>query len=117
MIGLKKTKKVEKKDGKDVETPKEEPLFTEMDIMKIPKDKQLVIFQGWYHRPIEAINIQYYQNKTEVQKRLMAKIAMGESSPLPEFLIPKHHAIMGYNGTPCVLNPNTNEIKILEPLH
>ena len=117
MIGLKKTKKVEKKDGKDVETPKEEPLFTEMDIMKIPKDKQLVIFQGWYHRPIEATNIQYYLNKTDVQKRLMAKIAMGESSPLPEFLIPSHHAIMGYNGTPCVLNPNTNEIKILEPLH
>ena len=117
MIGMKKTKKVEKKDGKEVETPKEELLFTEMDIMKIPKDKQLVIFQGWYHRPIEATNIQYYLNKTEVQKKLIAKIAMGEASPLPEFLIPSHHAIMGYNGTPCVLNPNTNEIKILEPLH
>ena len=117
MIGLKKTKKVEKKDGKEVETPKEEPLFSEMDIMKLPKDKQLVIFQGWYHRPIEATNIQYYQNKTDVQKRLMEKIAMGESSPLPEFLIPSHHAIMGYDGTPCILNPNTNEIKILEPLH
>ena len=44
-------------------------------------------------------------------------MALGEASPLPEFLIPSHHAIMGYDGTPSVLNPNTNEIKILEPLH
>ena len=117
MIGLKMTKKIEVKDGKEVETPKEEPLYTEMDIMRLPADKQLVIYQGWYHRPIEATNIQYYLGKTDVQKRLLEKIAMGESSPLPEFLIPSHHAIMGYNGTPCVLNPNTNEIKILEPIH
>ena len=117
MMGLKKTKKIEKKDGKEVETPKEEPLFTEMDIMRLPADKQLVIYQGWYHRPIEATNIQYYKNETAVQKRLMEKIAMGEASPLPEFLIPSHHAIMGYAGTPRVLNPNTQEIKILEPIH
>ena len=117
MIGLKKTKKIEKKDGKEVETPKEEPLYSEMDIMKLPADKQLVIYQGWYHRPIEATNIQYYKNETPVQKRLMAKMAMGEASPLPEFLIPSHHAIMGYDGNPRVLNPNTNELKILEPLH
>jgi len=117
MMGMKKTKKIEKKDGKEVETPKEEPLFTEMDIMRLPADKQLVIYQGWYHRPIEATNIQYYLGKTPVQKRLLEKIAMGEASPLPEFLIPSHHAIMGYGGTPCVLNPNTHEIKILEPLH
>ena len=37
-------------------------------------------------------------------------------NPLPEFLIPSHHAIMGYSGAPRVLNPKTNEIKILEPL-
>ena len=117
MIGMKKTKKIEKKDGKDVEVPKEEPLYTEADIMKIPKDKQLVIYQGWYHRPIEATNIQYYMNKTPVQKRLLEKMSLGETSPLPEFLIPSHHAIMGYNGNPCVYNPQTKEIKILEPLH
>lgn len=116
MMGLKKTKKVEVKDGKEIETPKEEPLYTEMDIMKLPADKQLVIYQGWYHRPIEATNIQYYLNKTPVQKRLMEKIAMGETSPLPEFLIPSHHAIMGYDGVPRVYNPQTKEIKILEPL-
>jgi len=117
MMGKKITKKIEKKDGKDVEVPKEEPIYSEMDIMKLPANKQLVIYQGWYHRPIEATNVQYYQGKTPVQKRLLEKIAMGEASPLPEFLIPSHHAIMGYGGTPSVLNPNTNEIKILEPLH
>ena len=118
MMGMKKTEKIEKdREGKEVKKPKEEWLYTEMDIMKIPADKQLVIYQGWYHRPIEATNIQYYLNKTPVQKRLVEKMSLGEASPLPEFLIPSHHAIMGYEGTPSVLNPNTNEIKILEPLH
>jgi type IV secretory pathway TraG/TraD family ATPase VirD4 len=117
MMGKKITKKTEKdKDGKEVEVPKEEPIYSEMDIMKLPADKQLVIYQGWYHRPIEATNIQYYLNKTPVQKRLVEKIALGEASPLPEFLIPSHHAIMGYDGTPKIYNPNTKEIKILEPL-
>lgn len=117
MIGLKKTKKIEVKDGKEVETPKEEPLYSEYDIMKLPTGKQLVIYQGWYHRPIEADQEWEFINKTPIQKALHEKVLMGEASPLPEFLIPSHHAIMGYNGTPCVLNPNTNEIKILEPLH
>jgi len=117
MIGLKKTKKIEVKDGKEVETPKEEPLYSEYDIMRLPIGKQLVIYQGWYHRPIEADQERDYLNETPIQKALHEKVLMGEASPLPEFLIPSHHAIMGYNGTPCVLNPNTNEIKILEPLH
>ncbi|MFQ6727051.1 MAG: type IV secretory system conjugative DNA transfer family protein [Alphaproteobacteria bacterium] len=117
MIGLKKTKKIEVKDGKEVETPKEEPLYSEHDIMRLPIGKQLVIYQGWYHRPIEADQEWEFINKTPIQKALHEKVLMGEASPLPEFLIPSHHAIMGYSGTPCVLNPNTNEIKILEPLH
>ena len=117
MIGLKKTKKIEVKDGKEVETPKEEPLYSEHDIMRLPSGKQLVIYQGWYHRPIEADQEWEFINKTPIQKALHEKVLMGEASPLPEFLIPSHHAIMGYSGTPCVLNPNTNEIKILEPLH
>ena len=87
-----------------------------MDIMKLPKDKLLVIYQGWYHRPIEASNPQYYMNKTPVQKRLVEKIKMGEASPLPEFLIPSHHAILGYEGTPKMYNPQTKEIKLLKPL-
>lgn len=117
MIGLKKTKKIEVKDGKEVETPKEEPLYSEYDIMRLPIGKQLVIYQGWYHRPIEADQEREFLNKTPIEKKLHEKVLMGEASPLPEFLIPSHHAIMGYSGTPCVLNPNTNEIKILEPLH
>ena len=117
MIGMKKTKKIEIKDDKEVETPKEEPLYSEYDIMKLGKGKQIVIYQGWYHRPIEAEQEFHFLNKTPVQKRLHEKVLMGEASPLPEFLIPSHHAIMGYDGTPRVLNPNTNEIKILEPLH
>ncbi len=117
MIGIQKKEKIEKDaDGKEKKTPKEGPLFTVMDIMKLPIDKQLVIYQGYYHRPIEATNIRYYLNKTPVQKALLAKMALGESSPLPEFLIPSHHAIMGYDGVPKIYNPNTKEIKILEPL-
>ena len=107
MMGTKITKKVEVKDGKEIETPKEEPLYTEFDIMKLAARKQLVIYQGWYHRPIEADQVFEFYNTTPVEKRLHEKVLMGEASPLPEFLIPKHR----------VLNPNTNEIKILEPLH
>jgi len=88
-----------------------------MDIMKLKDGKQIIIYQGWYHRPIEADQERYFLNETPVQKKLMDKIAMGETSPLPEFLIPSHHAIMGYTGTPKVYNPQTKEIKILEPLH
>lgn len=117
MISMKKTKKVEIKDGKEVETPKEEQLYSEFDIMKLPQGKQLIIYQGWYHRPIEADQEFHFLNQTSVQKKLHEKVLMGEASPLPEFLIPSHHAIMGYRDAPRVLNPNTNEIKILEPLH
>ena len=116
MIGMKKTKKTEEKDGKKVEVPKEEPLYTEMDIMKLSWGKQLVVYQGWYHRPIEADQEMHFNNKTPIQKKLHEKVMMGESAPLPEFLIPSHHAIMGYDGTPKIYNPQTKEIKILEPL-
>ena len=121
MMGIEKTiKKVEEKgqDGKikKVDKPEEKPLYSEMDIMKIPFGKQLVIFQGYYHRPIEADMARFWLRKTDAEKRLYEKQQMGETSPLPEFLIPSHHAIMGYNGTPKVYNPNTKEVKILEPL-
>ena len=117
MIGNKKTKKVEvNKDGKEVETPKEEPLYSEFDIMRLKWGKQIVIYQGWYHRPIEADTEFHFLNKTPVQKALHQKILMGETTPLPEFLIPMHHAIMGYSGVPRVYDPQTKEIKLLEPL-
>lgn len=117
MIGRKKTKKLEVKDGKEVETQKDdEPLYSEMDIMKLSDGKQLVIYQGWYHRPIEADQERYFLNKTPIQKKLYEKTIMGESTPLPEFLIPSHHAIMGFEGVPKMYDPQTKEIKILEPI-
>ncbi len=105
MMGYKMKVKTDK-DGK--ESTSEELLYTPMDIMKLDKKKQLVIFQGFYNRPIEADHQQAWQDP-----RLAGYMAMGESSPLPEFLIPSHHAAMGYTGTPRVYNPQTHEIKVL----
>jgi len=118
MIGKKITKKKEKgPDGKEVEVPKEEDLYSQMDIMKLPIGKQIVIYQGYYNRPIEADQERWFLNKTDIQKKLFAKAMNGEASPLPEFLIPSHHAMMGYDGAPRYYNPKTKEIKILEPLN
>lgn len=104
MMGYKM--KISTKDGKD--TTSEELLYTPMDIMKLADNKQLVIFQGWYHRPIEADKQMAFKDP-----RLAGYMAMGEAPPLPEFLIPSHHAALGYSGTPRVYNPMTKEIKIL----
>ncbi|MCQ2562253.1 MAG: type IV secretory system conjugative DNA transfer family protein [Alphaproteobacteria bacterium] len=117
MIGNKIVEKIEKdKDGKDVAKPKEEELYSMKDIMKLEEEKQLVIYQGFYHRPIEATQVRYYNSKTEIEKKLNAKYKMGKAAPLPEFLIPFHHAVMGYEGTPKYLDPQTKEVKILEPV-
>lgn len=105
MMGYKMKIKTDK-DGK--ESTGEELLYTPMDIMKLDKKKQLVIFQGYYNRPIEADHQEAWQDP-----RLSGYMAMGESSPLPEFLIPSHHAAMGYGGAPRVYNPQTHEVKIL----
>ena len=42
-------------------------------------------------------------------------MSLGEASPLPEFLIPSHHAIMGYSGAPIAshaLSPASAEIML-----
>ena len=112
MMGKKIEFKKEKgPDGKEVEVKKESPLYSEMDIMKLEDGKQIVIYQGYYNRPIEASQERYFLDKTPIQKELNAKVLMGESSPLPEFLIPSHHAIMGYPGKPRIYNPATGELK------
>lgn len=112
MMGYKmKVKTVKGPDGKDKEETSEELLYSPMDIMKLDDKKQLVIFQGWYHRPIEA-DKQYAFN----DPRLASYMAMGECSPLPEFLIPSHHAALGYSGVPKIYIPQTQEIKVLEPI-
>lgn len=114
MMGNKMTKKTVKgPDGKDKEETTEELLYTPMDIMKLPEGKQLVIIQGHYNRPIEADQERYFLKKNDVQKKLAAKVALGECSPLPEFLVPSHHRALGYAGTPRVYDPQTKMIKDL----
>ena len=110
MMGM----KMEKKKGADgKETTKESLLYTEMDIMKLPAEKHIVIIQGHYNRPIEAEQERWFLNKTPVQKKLYAKVQMGEAPPLPEFLVPSHHRALGFTGVPRIYYPATKEIKIL----
>ena len=112
MMGDKiKIKTVKGPDGKEKEEKSEEPLYTPMDIMKLDYKKQLVIFQGWYHRPIEADKQFSFEDP-----RLASFMAMGACSPLPEFLIPSHHAALGYSGNPRIYIPQTKETKELAPL-
>lgn len=107
MMGEKiKIKTVKGADGKEKDEKSSELLYSPMDIMRLADDKQIVIFQGWYHRPIEADKQFAFKDA-----RLSGFMAMGESSPLPEFLIPSHHKIMGYSGKPRVYNPATGELK------
>lgn len=112
MMGNKMSVKKEKgPDGKERDVTKEEALYSPMDIMKLDKGKELIIFQGWYHRPIEA-ELRYAHNNA----KFVEYKKMGRASPLPEFLIPSHHAQLGYSGTPKIYNPATNEIKELTPV-
>ena len=112
MMGDKiKIKTVKGPDGKEKEEKSEEPLYTPMDIMKLDHKKQLVIFQGWYHRPIEADKQFAFEDP-----RLASFMAMGACSPLPEFLIPSHHAALGYSGNPRIYIPQTKETKELEKI-
>lgn len=112
MMGYKmKIKTVKGPDGKDKEEKSEELLYSPMDIMKLDDKKQLVIYQGWYHRPIEADKQYAFSDP-----RLAGYMAMGACSPLPEFLIPSHHLALGYTGTPRIYIPQTNETKELEKI-
>ena len=112
MIGTKITMKREKgPDGKETEVPKTEPLFSDFDIMKLKFGEGLVLYEGWYHRPIKAEIKMSFKDP-----RLVSYVKMGRSSPLPEFLIPMHHAILEYNGNPRYYNPQTNELKELAPV-
>ncbi|MDR0741303.1 MAG: type IV secretory system conjugative DNA transfer family protein, partial [Rickettsiales bacterium] len=114
MMGNKmKINKTKDDKGKVTESKGEELLYSTMDIMKLPEKKQIVIFQGYYNRPIEADQERYFLRGNDVQIKLDDKVKMGESTPLPEFLIPYHHAAMGYGGVPKIYNPMTKEIKAL----
>ncbi len=114
MIGKKKTKKKEKgADGKEVEVDKIDDLYSPMDLMTMKTATQLVLFQGYYNRPIEADGEWYFYRKTDIQKRLAAKVDMGEAPPIPEYMIPRHHKALKYPGVPRSYDPKTQKTKDL----
>jgi len=121
MIGKeikKEIKKKKDKDGKETGETEEvtkEPkdLYSPMDIMTLPDKKQIVLFQGYYNRPIEAIQERHFLMENDIQKRLQAKFDMGRAAPMPEFLVPAHYRAMGYNGPIKFMDPTTKTIKVL----
>jgi type IV secretory pathway TraG/TraD family ATPase VirD4 len=114
MIGKKKTKKKEKgPDGKDTEVTKEEDLYSPMDLMTLPKGKQIVLMQGYYNRPIEADGEWHFYRKNAVQIAMNDKVKMGRASPIPEYLIPKHHRALRYEGVPRVYDAKTKKVRDL----
>ena len=112
-------KKVKGPDGKETEQKekKEEPVFSEFDLMKLKitvggkPAEAVILYEGWYQRPIKAEMRMAFSDP-----KMSEYIKMGRSSPLPEFLIPMHHAILEYNGNPRYYNPQTNELKELAPV-
>ncbi len=114
MIGKKKVKKKEKgPDGKETEVTKEEDLFSPMDLMTLKMGKQLVLFQGFYNRPIEAEALRYFEEKTPKEKEISAKVKMGRASSIPEFLIASHHRALQYPGNPRIYDAESKTIKEL----
>ncbi len=116
MIGneIKKKKKIDKttkEESEETEAPK--PLYSPMDIMTLGEGKQIILYQGFYHRPIEATQERYFLQKNDIQKSLYNKVMMGESAPMPEFLVPQHCQAMGYKGQIRFMDPQTKVIKIL----
>ena len=115
MIGKKKTKKKEKgPDGKDIEVDKEEDLFSPMDLMTLPDARQIVLYQGHYNRPIEADGEWHFLRKNKTQIAINDKVKMERASPIPEYMIPKHHNALGYEGTPKVYDTKTKQIRELK---
>ena len=112
-------KKVKGPDGKETETKekKEEPVFSAFDLMKLKitvdgkPAEAVILYEGWYQRPIKAEMRMAFSDP-----KMVEYIKMGRCSPLPEFLIPLHHAVLEYSGNPRYYNPQTNELKELAPV-
>ena len=121
MIGKeikKEIKKKKDKDGKETGETEEitkEPkdLYSPMDIMTLGEGKQVVLFQGYYNRPIEAEQVRYFKAGTELEKKINDKVQMGKAAPMPEFLVPAHYRAMGYTGPIKFMDPTTKTIKVL----
>ncbi|MCL2017981.1 MAG: type IV secretory system conjugative DNA transfer family protein [Alphaproteobacteria bacterium] len=79
-----------------------EPLFTPMDIMKLSRENILVIMQGFANRPIKADAPYWYENPKHIAKK-----SIPPALPLPEYIVPAHHAAMGYHGNPRVYDAKT----------
>ena len=110
----KKTKKKEKgPDGKDTEVTKEEDLYSPMDLMTLPMGKQIIVYQGHYNRPIEADGEWHFLRKTKVQIEINDKVKMGGTTPIPEYLVPKHHHALRYPGVPRIYDPQTKTVRNL----
>ena len=112
-------KKTKGPDGKETETKEktEEPVFSEFDFMKLKitvggkPAEAVLLYEGWYHRPVKMEMRMAFSDPT-----MAGYIKMGRSSPLPEFLIPLHHATLEYAGVPRYYNPQKNELKDLTPV-
>ncbi len=114
MIGKKKTKKKEKgPDGKDTEVTKEEDLYTPMDLMTLGMGKQIIVYQGHYNRPIEADGEWHFLRKTKIQIEMDDKVQLGEATPIPEYLVAKHHRALRYPGVPRIYDPQTKTVRNL----
>ncbi len=112
MIGKKKTKKKEKgPDGKEIEVDKEEDLFSPMDLMTLPDARQIVLYQGYYNRPIEADGEWHFLRKNKIQIALNDKVKMERASPIPEYMIPKHHHALHYEGQPRIYDAKTKKVR------
>ncbi len=114
MMGKKKTKKKEKgPDGKETEVTKDEDLFSPMDLMTLPMGKQIIMYQGHYNRPIEADGEWHFLRKNKIQIEMNDKVRMGSTTPIPEYLVAKHHRALRYPGVPRVYDPQTKTVKEL----
>jgi type IV secretion system protein VirD4 len=89
----KEKKKQKDKDGKEeeIEEDKRKSLYSEMAIRTLDDKKQIVIYQGFANRPIEA-DKQPYFNDDNLKKRVLP-----EARPLPDHLVLHHIQSMGYD--------------------
>jgi type IV secretion system protein VirD4 len=96
MMGERKKKKKDgdgyKKDANGDDLIITGPLYSEMDIRTLDDKKQLVIYQGWARRPIEADKQYWWADDSPLKSRKLP-----EAPPLPEHLVGHHIRAMGYD--------------------
>jgi type IV secretory pathway TraG/TraD family ATPase VirD4 len=83
----------EKKKGSGGKPDSDLPLYSEMAIRTLKDTVQLVVYQGFANRPIEA-DKQYWFNTDNLKNRKLP-----ETKPLPEPLEEAHIKAMGYDAS------------------